>query len=177
MERLVIEAGDHKKWVYNATEAQKRKHVRSKATIRPYINRESAIYVDGCPVREKSYANVMYECTRCKYALELVDESVICDGDHASAQELHRLRQENPDLPHWVTPVPSRKFEEPVDSIETKGVLQNLEGHEAERYLKKLEEKVAQYWKDRLRDPEEVERLSNEHPLKRRGIAAYVQRT
>ena len=35
-----------------------------------------------------------------------------------------------------------------------------------ERYLKKLEEKVAQYWKDRLRDPKEVQRLSNEHPLK-----------
>ena len=79
--------------------------------------------------------------------------------------------------------------QEPVDGIEAKGGLQsleeneakgglqNLEENEAERYLKKLEEKVAQYWKDRLRDPKEVERLSNEHPLKRRAIAAYIQST
>jgi hypothetical protein len=191
LERLVVEAGDHKQWVYNATEAQRRKHVISEATIRPHIYRGLATHVDGCPVRArvwqgKPYANVIDDCTGCRYALDFVDESVICNGDHVSAQELHRLSQENPDLPHWVIPVPSQ---EPVDSIETKGVLkkleeneakevlQNLEENEAEKYLKKLEEKVAQYWKDRLRDPKEVEQISNEHPLKRRAIAAYIQST
>ena len=179
LERLIVEAGDHKQWVYNAAEAQRRKHVLSKATIRPRINRGLAIHVDGCPVRArvwqgKPYANVIDDCTGCRYALDFTDESVICNGDHVSEQEQNRLSQENPDLPYWVIPVPSQ---EPVDSIEARRGLQNLEENEAEQYLKKLEEKVAQYWKDRLRDPKEVERLSNEHPLKRSAIAAYVQST
>ncbi len=181
LERLVVEAGDHKQWIYNAAGAQRRKRVLSNATIRPHINRGFAIHVDDCPVRArvwqgKPYANVIDDCTGCRYALDLVDNSVICNGAHVSEQELHRLSQENPDLPHWVIPVPSQ---EPVDSIEAKEDLhlQNIEQNEAERSLKKLEEKVAQYWKDRLRDPKEVERLSNEHPLKRRAIAAYVQST
>ena len=188
LEKLVVEAGDHKQWVYNAAEAQRRKRVLSKATIRPHIYRGLATHVDGCPVRArvwqgKPYANVIDDCTGCRYALDFVDESVICNGDHVSVQEQHRLSQENPDLPYGVIPVPSLKSKEPVDSIgpvdsiEAKGVLQNLEANEAERYLKKLEEKVAQYWEDRLRDPKEVERLSNEHPLKRRAIAAYVHST
>ena len=139
LERLVVEAGDHKQWVYNAAEAQRRKRVLSKATTRHHINRGFAIHVDGCPVQArvwqgKPYANVIDDCTRCRYALDFGDKSVICNGDHVSAQERHRLSQENPDLPHWVIPVPSQ---EPVDGIEAKGGLQNLEENEAERYLKK----------------------------------------
>ncbi len=85
LEKLVVEAGSHKKWIYNDVVARLRKRILSKATIRPQIYRGLAVHVDGCPLparvwKGKPYANAIDDCTGCKHALAFVDESVICDG-------------------------------------------------------------------------------------------------
>ncbi len=89
LEALVVEAGDHKRWVYNTCAVRQRKRILSEATLRPKIPRGSATLVEGCPlprfskpywVNGKPYARVMYECASCEHYSGDNDEgdAVIC---------------------------------------------------------------------------------------------------
>ncbi len=87
LEKLVVEGGAHKKWLYNAVADRRRKQIIREATVRPFVWRCNglAAHVDGCPRparvwRGKPYANVADDCTGCEHALEISGERVICDG-------------------------------------------------------------------------------------------------
>jgi hypothetical protein len=86
IETLVIGAGEHKKWLYNAGVEAKRSEMLSAARI--LVVSEGNFYspVYGCPLWKKStkrgepYADLHEDCSECPHALALTSNKVTCNG-------------------------------------------------------------------------------------------------
>ena len=86
LEKIVVNGGGHKRWLYNARAEKERRTMLSEATLLPSVHRGFAWHVDGCPIPartwyQKPYANVVDDCTGCDHMLTLSgDVGVVCDG-------------------------------------------------------------------------------------------------
>jgi len=87
LEPLVVGAGKHKSWVFNAAEHRKREEVLSTGKVMRTVRRGFATHVDGCPIqvrvwKGRSYANVIDDCVSCEYTLDIEPNmnSVTCGG-------------------------------------------------------------------------------------------------
>jgi hypothetical protein len=87
LEPLVVGAGKHKSWVFNAAAHRRREEVLSTGKVMRSVSRGFATHVDDCPIQARvwkgrSYANVVDDCIGCEHALEIGPNmnSVICGG-------------------------------------------------------------------------------------------------
>ena len=95
LEALVIETGDHKRWVYNAFAERKRRRIISGASIRPTFPIGASIFsrtaVKGCPrprfkkpywVDGRPYPTVSDDCASCRHYLanHSEEDAIICDA-------------------------------------------------------------------------------------------------
>ena len=87
LEPLVVGAGKHKSWVFNAAAHRKREEVLSTGKVMRSVSRGFATHVDDCPLQARvwkgrSYANVVDDCIGCEHALDIGPNmnSVTCSG-------------------------------------------------------------------------------------------------
>lgn len=87
LERLVVDAGEHKAWVYNAAAERKRLQLLAQGKYMRAVRRGFALHIDGCPIaarryRGLPYANVVDDCIGCPHAIEIGPGmmSVTCGG-------------------------------------------------------------------------------------------------
>ena len=76
LEFLVVEAGDHKKWLHNIAVERKRQSIIESGRKFATVRRGLATHVDGCPIRArewmgKSYANVIHDCVACQHVIRI----------------------------------------------------------------------------------------------------------
>lgn len=93
LEPLVVGAGNHKSWVFNAAAHRRREEVLSSGKVKRSVRRGYATHVDDCPIharvwRGRSYANVIDDCVGCEHALDIGPNmtSVTCAGASLTRQ-------------------------------------------------------------------------------------------
>lgn len=89
--RLVVEGGEHKRWIFNAFANDRKRAAMEQAVWLNTVSRGGPLHVDGCPTRARSfngkpYANVIDDCMACSHSLDFSANfaSVACDA-HRSA--------------------------------------------------------------------------------------------
>ena len=93
LEPLVVGAGKHKSWVFNAAAHRRREELLSTGKVMLSVSRGLAVHVDDCPIqvrvwKGRSYANVVDDCIGCEHALDIGPnmDSVTCGGTAPSHQ-------------------------------------------------------------------------------------------
>lgn len=87
LEPLVVGAGNHKSWIFNAAAHRRREEVLSTGKVLRSVIRGHALHVDGCPIRARvwkgrSYARLLADCQYCDHALDIGENltHVTCGG-------------------------------------------------------------------------------------------------
>lgn len=91
LKNILINSNDNKSWLYNNKYEKYFRALCSLSEEKPVIRRESASYVDFCPVsarewRGRPYTNFRYDCNRCEYLIQIncgksyETMSIICSG-------------------------------------------------------------------------------------------------
>lgn len=87
LEPLVVGAGPHKRWVYNAAAERRRSMMLATGRTLRTVSRRLALHVDGCPIQARvfkgqAYANVVDDCVGCQHAIDIGENmsTVTCAG-------------------------------------------------------------------------------------------------
>lgn len=86
LKTLVIGAGAHKKWLYNADVESKRSEMLSSGRSLPVTTGNFYNPVYGCPLWKKNtkrgepYADLNEDCSECQHALDISSKKVICNA-------------------------------------------------------------------------------------------------
>lgn len=102
LKKYLLEECKEKKWLYNAVSEKYFQIAYQFSERKKIIQRGLALHVDGCPIsarvrRGKAYANVIDDCSYCKYRLYSNAEIVFCFG-HLQIKtwnDLKKLRKNN----------------------------------------------------------------------------------
>ena len=83
IEKLVIGAGKHKKWLFNAEANAVHHEALQRAKVFKMVHRSFAIQVDGCPISARTfngrpYANVTHDCNGCERLLMRDEDTITC---------------------------------------------------------------------------------------------------
>lgn len=82
---ILVDGTENKKWISNEYANQLKDQFYKVAEIKPIISRGYAIHVDNCPIKARvwhgiPYANVLDDCSHCKYMVSDNRERILCTG-------------------------------------------------------------------------------------------------
>jgi hypothetical protein len=78
---VIVRRTQNKRWIYNANHEEIRTQLEDMSDIRPLIQGDYAMYVEGCPKHSRvRRANVMNECVLCDYCMGIDANKLVCAG-------------------------------------------------------------------------------------------------